>query len=261
MAHMTPINTEKEINIVGQPAIFIGSPTDSYFDNLAAFAETNDTLLFATSKCAQGGTVLDIGANIGVTAVMLTRLLHPSQLLCFEPTSTAFGYLNANLTRNEIDASAFNLAVGNSEGKIYVKEEPMLAGSFVTHDIDTGSSVEVLPLDTFVERNALTKITFIKIDVEGFELDILQGASETLRAHDPLVVMEFNSYALTAIRNISPRSLADYILKKYGHFHTYRDGELQRISSIQDVRNFLYSNMAQRGCIDDVIFGGAARNF
>jgi FkbM family methyltransferase len=166
-----------------------------------------------------------------------------------------------NLARNQIASSAHHLALGNSEGKIYVKEEPMLAGSFVTHNIDTGKSVDVLPLDVFAERHALGDITLIKIDVEGFELDILQGAAETLRKYDPLVVMEFNSYALTAIRNISPRALADHVLQIYGHFHSFRDGVLQRVESVQDVREFLYTNMADRGCVDDIIFGGAARNF
>ena len=63
---------------------------------------------------------------------------------------------------------------------------------------------------------ALDRVDFIKIDVEGFEQDVLQGMPVTVNRFAPFIFIEFNSFALTQFRNVSPRSVLEYLRYHFG---------------------------------------------
>ena len=70
-------------------------------------------------------------------------------------------------------------------------------------------NVEMTTLDILVKQLGLKRLDLVKIDVEGFELDILKGAIETIKTFNPrFVVVEFNSFAICCNRNQSPQQLA-----------------------------------------------------
>jgi hypothetical protein len=56
---------------------------------------------------------------------------------------------------------------------------------------DGNVSIETIPLDDFVEENRLPRISFMKIDVEGYELHVLRGAKQVLTKHKPILMVEF----------------------------------------------------------------------
>jgi FkbM family methyltransferase len=123
--------------------------------------------------------VVDVGANVGSTVVPSARRVGPQgKVVCFEPHPRIFRCLQENVDVNGLqNVEAHNLAMGGTTG--------VMAISDVSED-DTnrlvergsGASIPVARLDDVCRP--LPHIDLLKIDVEGYELEVLAGAAETL---------------------------------------------------------------------------------
>jgi hypothetical protein len=95
----------------------------------------------------------------------------------------------------------------------------------------------------------------VKIDVEGYEIDVLGGMPRTIAKFAPLIFMEFNSWTLVAFRNISPRILLDHVRQIFGEVHYFAaDGSIACAKTDGDFLGLLHTNMVQHGCVDDIMF-------
>jgi FkbM family methyltransferase len=269
------------IEIMGHAAIVFGCPNDDYFIRLPAYAAQNSMFVAEALKLPRDGIVMDAGANVGVTAIIGSRCVPKGRVIAIEPSPLAHACLARTVAANALaNCTIINKCLGETDGEVPFIEVPFLAGSHVgvggaadqygiTADpfqtdsyveADGASSVTKLvpmtTIDAVVAELSLQRLDLIKIDVEGFELDVLKGASQTIRRLCPRFVMEFNSFALTVNRNISPRSLLDFVLAKFGSFSTERDGVVAIIRTAREARDFLYSNMTTRYTVDDIVFGG-----
>jgi FkbM family methyltransferase len=152
--------------------------------------------------------VLDIGANIGAHTLHLAQLVGPDgRVLAFEPTDFAFRKLRRNLDLNPSLASRvelFHCFLTANDGvsvpnDIYsswplVVEEGLHAkhlGREMKTDKAQGRS-----LDSILAEHADRKVQLVKLDVDGFECDVLRGASALLRDMHPIFVMELAPYLL-----------------------------------------------------------------
>jgi hypothetical protein len=113
--------------------------------------------------------------------------------------------------------------------------------------------VPIITLDALVESRRLERVDLIKIDVEGFELGVLRGAVRTIRRFKPTIVMEFNSWTITAWANQSPRALLDYVVSTYGGFDYDLGGQTLSAVNSDDVIAFLHRNLTMHGCVDDIV--------
>ena len=157
----------------------------------------------------QGDIVIDIGANLGfMTAHLSTLVGSHGRVLAFEPDPTTYGYLLANLRINRCDNfSPYNIAMSDEEGlsrlfiskrhssdnRMYQPQQdwPDEEGPRSTIDID------VTQLDTFADELDLGKLSFIKIDVQGYEYLVLKGASRLIKSCPSItVLMEFTPSSL-----------------------------------------------------------------
>lgn len=141
---------------------------------------------------APGSVVLDIGANLGAHTVPLARLTGPSGVVvAFEPQRILFQILCGNLAMNSLtNVFAHPVALGRERGSCRI---PFLDyGSelnFGGLEIDRspeGETVSVVPLDQF----RYPKVDVIKLDVEGFEQRVLEGAADTLDRCKPILYLE-----------------------------------------------------------------------
>ena len=155
-----------------------------------------------------GMTVLDIGANIGAHTPPMAELVGPSgKVLAFEPTTYAFAKLGRNLALNPDLAGrvrAFQYFLASTPGAavpeaIYSSWPlPSTAGAHPEHlgqPKDT-TAAETHTLDEVLAREGIANIDLVKIDVDGFECEVLSGASTTLRSDRPIFVMELAPYVL-----------------------------------------------------------------
>lgn len=148
---------------------------------------------------------IDIGANVGDYSLKLLKKTG-AKILAFEPVPTTFERLKENLSSYGNRIVIENKGVGSSNGilSIYYNPEASAHASF-SNEIkaidyisnDLKADVEVVTLDSYCASHGLNDIDFIKIDTEGFESEVFQGAAETLKNIQPkFIEIEFNWHQL-----------------------------------------------------------------
>ena len=160
-----------------------------------------------------GDTVVDIGANIGAYSyAFLNKVGKAGEVLSFEPYKPSFECLEYNLGGYE-NVHIENIAIGQCNGFcIPICENDNIGMSFIkTSEVKNENTVAVVPLDDY----KLKKCDFIKIDVEGYEVNVLNGAKNTILRHKPILMIEVNDFALE--RAGTNRDELFGFLRKYGY--------------------------------------------
>ena len=143
------------------------------------------------SRKRAADVIFDVGANIGEYAKELrTGFGVDSRIYCFEPGAAAFEKLLEN-THQDRGISAHQFGLGETEGTFtlfFDKPESTIASLYdlpTNHPWkgDRTEQVEIQTLDHFCRDNAISHINFLKIDVEGHEIQVLKGASEMLASN------------------------------------------------------------------------------
>jgi hypothetical protein len=148
-------------------------------------------------------------------------------------------------------------AVGDVDGKVDFNIAVVGANSIVARpDVKYNPApivrADIVALDTWSAHHSLGKVDFIKIDVEGYEPQVLCGAAELLCRARPPVLMEFNSVAIAFEARESPVVFAERLWKLFEVFHVSQDGTL-RAAGNGAVHQFVTENMVKHGCVDDVL--------
>lgn len=140
-----------------------------------------------------GGTLLDVGANIGNHALYLADAF--DAVHCFEPDPAIADRLAANAALNAIPLHIHRVGLGavDAELPFYPTEEGNLGtGSFAPRFGDAVTTLPVRNGDTYLAAAAIRDVSFIKIDVEGFELQVIEGLRHTIERDLPTIVLEFD---------------------------------------------------------------------
>lgn len=155
----------------------------------------------------------DIGANIGVFAVVMARLSSKGMVYAFEPAAETYQFLLHNLSRNSSgNFVAEQAAAFRETGTVsFVFSPSYPAGSFVGEAAPPDGELRTVPavaLDDYVERKGITRVDLIMIDAEGAEVSVLLGARATLARHRPVLLAEINPALLQRLGGTSYRELA-----------------------------------------------------
>lgn len=141
------------------------------------------------------GIILDVGANIGITAIPMARKFNAARIYAFEPISHNFNNLNRviklfgvkNVTSQKVALGEFTAEV---EMVTPVQGGVIKQGLSKINDHDTPGRLEkvkIINLDSIPFKG---KVTAIKIDVEGHELQVLKGAGKILSKDKPIIYCE-----------------------------------------------------------------------
>lgn len=135
-----------------------------------------------------GTVVLEVGAHIGTHTVPLSRLVGPrGRVYSFEPQRKIFRELHHNLALNGINnVVALRFAVGSGPPRV-IEMNPATAGNEAGTGVGAGGDqAELRTLDSF----RFERVSLLKIDVEHFENEVLDGAVDTIRRNRPVIVLE-----------------------------------------------------------------------
>ncbi len=145
-----------------------------------------------------GNCVLDIGANIGFHSVFFSRKVgETGTVISFEPVDTNYEILTLNQQMNNLDNLTLYKALVSSSSKIVrspnfqLNQQNLGATSFLGEE-ETNAPVTPL-LQLSIDDLELNKCALIKIDVEGMEKDVFEGANNTLKRLQPILFFEQNS--------------------------------------------------------------------
>lgn len=153
----------------------------------------NPTVELTAQLLVGGDTMLDVGANAGFHA--LTAACFFRRVLAFEPTPETAARLERNVTLSgAANVRVERVALSNRAGESSLVVNPSHCGANRIGDGD-GARVPLRRLDDVLAEcgDAATRIDFVKIDVEGHECEVAEGAQATFARHTPTLFVEFNS--------------------------------------------------------------------
>lgn len=155
---------------------------------------------------------LDVGSKIGAVTIGVGS--HFTKCVCFEPATKNYQQLVSNIKKNDFDNIVpYNIALGNSKGTRTFYLSPTITGdnrfNIQENEKFNSQEVEVNTLDDILESLNISEKCIIKIDVQGFELDVFKGAKKLLNK-DCLIISEFWPWGL-AINNTDPLEYIKYL--------------------------------------------------
>lgn len=146
-----------------------------------------------------GHSVLDVGANVGFFAVISARLVGPTgRVLAFEPVPENAALVRRNARLNgfgNVDVIEKAVSDVNGTGELVLAEYSggaALSTAAAPPDAAGSIEVELVTIDAAVAKGEIPPPDVVKIDVEGVELAVLRGMSETLRHQRPVVICEID---------------------------------------------------------------------
>ena len=143
--------------------------------------------VFFNAQVQPGTTVVEAGANIGIYTLQLSRLVGPEgRVIAFEPDPHLFACLSGNIRRAEVrNVELHPCALGSAPGTISLAWDGVNSGdTHLTRQVKTGATqVQLARLDDVL---AGRRIDFFKLDVQGWELEVLLGATALLAANPQL---------------------------------------------------------------------------
>ena len=146
---------------------------------------------FLLSEPYSRDTCLDIGGNIGNHALFFSDLFE--EVISFEPNPKICQLLaiNAGLAKN---VTAVNVGLSNETGDIPAKVDNLnYGGARLTSEDNGNEKFSLMALDEYLLSAAPKPISFIKMAAGGYELKALEGASETLQRHQPILALELHA--------------------------------------------------------------------
>lgn len=194
---------------------------DAYFGNTDANAHFNGETEFLRKTIPSGYidyVVFDVGANVGNWTLDALAINPALQIHCFEPVASTYETLRVNVpTTVRCNKLALGAQVGTRVFHVYGNGS--VHNSFYQHRQFRTSTVNNLSIDTvpnYCERENIAHIDFLKIDVEGAELEVLMGAQPLLAEREiDLIQLEYGSKWIDA--RVFLKDLYEF-LEPYGYY-------------------------------------------
>jgi len=215
LAYRLSFSYTKNTRLVFAPALL----TYSIFAN----KQTRHTDIDLAKKYTPvGGIMVDVGGNIGSITIPVAEHVGPTGAVhIFEPSPKFFEIITSNISLNNFSdrVTAHQVALGSRIDTVYLNES--VDDDTTNHIAAAGTAVQQDTLDSFT--STLPHIDFLKIDVEGYELEVLKGATQTLQKTKCLYI-EFIPSQLVRLGSDPQEVLS--VLKKYFDIFIENEGKL-----------------------------------
>lgn len=208
------------------------------------------TTLIVMEKIKKGMVCLDCGGNIGYYATLESNLVgKEGRVIAVEPSPVNFRYLKKNLElQNQGNYEVHNIACGKEDGEI----------TFVIHKISNMCrfanegeqesedkklvKIPVRKLDTFLADKKLDRLDFLRMDIEGSELKLFEGAKEIIKKFKPMIQIELH---LGHLGPENTRKLLLYLQGEGYEFSTFMIGYLDTplVGTKRDIKNYKINDL------------------
>ena len=159
-------------------------------------------------KILPGEVFLDVGAAEGIWS--LSVACQGGIVYAFEPNEKRYAELERNIELNpSFNIKPVKIAVSESDGTVRYYEGGN--SCLVKLREETGMEIECKKIDTLVKDYNINQVNYIKIDVEGFERNVLTGAEYTINRYHPVVIVEVHSCWLDSMNDNKPAAVNDIV--------------------------------------------------
>jgi len=175
----------------------------------------------------QFSSFVDVGANHGIFSLTFCALRSDGRVVAIDPSLVAFEILQKNLNLNSFSQlQARKVACGAAPGEVWMKRNWHHLQAIGDEDNDVDAvAVPMLSLDQICEEENISP-ELLKIDVEGFELPVLQGAERVLQTAK-LLFLEIHPQAIDELR-LSQSAIFDLLTRSGWSGYTFKEGLLTR---------------------------------
>ena len=269
--------------------VFYYLPNDKYIGQriaLEKYEPYETQLILRQTKI--GDTVVDVGANIGYYTVLLAdKVGKNGKVYAFEPDKTNFEILKKNIKANNLkNVVAVDAAVGNkNETKTLYKSNENLGDHKLFNDqflisnveiiqnplvgkttssLKKGGSlktetVKIIKLDDYL---ANTKVDLIKIDTQGWETEVIDGAKELIKKNNPVMFLEYSPASYTQAK-LNGEKMMKFLRKIYKKIwwidewlYIYKDLSQEKIDEICRTNKTGYADlwMKKNTTVNDLLY-------
>lgn len=167
------------------------------------------------------GCFVDVGANIGLMSVYTADKFSGAKILAFEAQPDTFELFKENISINNCsNIDARHCALGNENGTVTIYDNWHVnrggASVVVSSRNSKGSVVTLKKLDDAIED---IPVEMLKVDVEGFELEVLKGAQQTIQKYLPVIIVEISTQRIN--KHSSSSEIVDFI-EEQGNYRIYK---------------------------------------
>ncbi|MDI1282977.1 MAG: FkbM family methyltransferase [Reyranella sp.] len=234
----------REVTITAQGRrIRITGTKSEYLDGLQGWNADTAPVAQATKDLARGALCLDVGANIGATCLTLAVQRPDVRIIAFEPVPENADCLRRNIQTNSItNIDVVQAAASDRRGVLHITNN----GPWSTVTPGAPIQCRAIPLDDYAESD----VAFVKIDTEGHEPFVCAGARSLFIRHQPIVLMEFNSWCLL-VRGYNPIEFSKAIWESshvIGLFHLDK-----LLPPPKEAIGIAYENIAHHQGVTDVL--------
>ena len=190
---------------------------------------------FFLSACTPSSVFLDIGANSGYyTALFLSRADRQSRVVALESDPQCFPFLERTAAANGVaESTCLRIAVSDESGTgyLYRNDENRGDNRLYRNDLATSScTVEVATVDGILDQLGIAGVDLVKIDVQGYEANVLRGMQNTLQRTSRMIILtEFWPSGLQQAGADPAAMLAFLCSNGFDIFHLNSDSRLVRI--------------------------------
>ena len=207
------------------------------------FYGTHDERYIVTKllRIIQPGDICwDIGANIGFyTCLLASQVEKTGVVVAFEPAVRTCGYLHENVSLNGFtNVTVVNKGLGDKTDQrhLYYSEAGLAEGTASLKYTDGRAASERVTLDTIDNLfRELSAPNFVKIDVEGYQLEVLRGGERCLKTHAPLLMAELKDVGETNRAIFA--EIEDYVADLGYQLYEIRKHSIQRCEKLSDTAN------------------------
>ncbi|MCS3685488.1 FkbM family methyltransferase [Salinibacter ruber] len=223
-------NQGQAVRYLYQGAEITSFSSFSEFHSCAEFVEDGEHS-FLTCHPFPEGPILDVGANLGIVSLILAHRYPDRSIHAFEPNPSTVRALKENLEHNAAaNIRIQDVAVGGKTGTVQFNAHPQNRGTArrETEDMEHTRNVSCITLDDYVDQEDLHQIALLKVDVEGYEKSVFEGAKRLLGNQRATVVYFEVCPALSQEAGFDPMAPAS-MLEGWG-YDLYRltpDGSLK----------------------------------
>ena len=190
------------------------------------------------------GVIFDIGANVGDWSKFVMKEYEDInyQLYMFEPSNSSYNKMIQNITPNET-IKQYKIGFGDKAEtiKIYFDNEAQgSAGAFIKNS-KYSENIEIDTIDNFCQRNNIEKIDFLKMDVQGYEYNILVGAKNMLK-NGNIKYIQFEIDEPNIENRIFFKDFWNLLHKDYKIYHSLYNGLIEIQEYHYSIENFSCMN-------------------
>lgn len=211
--------------------------------------ETNGEMSALTKYLNEKSPVIfDVGANLGDWTKIVLQINPSSQIHAFEPSKKTFAMLAANNFAENVRLNNFGLGSESGQREFFSAGDDSTVsslynrGEIINSDTLEKEIVNLETVDEYCLNNNIESINFLKIDVEGNELEVLRGGEQLLKS-GRIAVMQIEYGGTYIDAGILLRDVFDYI-NNCGSYRFYKIlfNRLEEVTYVKDLENFQYSN-------------------